>query len=115
MNLSAQRAAYAGKLEEAVRTVAASLSQLHGVERVSLFGSYARGQRDLGTDLDVFVVWDTDKAFVDRLRFLYSLVNVPVDLDMVCYTPAEFRELRDERFLRHIVEEEVVLYEKKSA
>lgn len=103
------------KLEEAERTVAATLSQLPGVERVSLFGSYARGRRDLQTDLDVLVVWETDKPFVDRLGFLHSLLQVPVDLDVLCYTPAEFRRLRDEPFLRHVTRDEVLLYEKKSA
>jgi len=33
---------------------------------------------------------------------------------MVCYTPAEFRELRELPFLRRITGDEVVLYEKKS-
>ncbi len=29
-------------------------------------------QRDLFTDLDLFVVWDTDRPLLDRLRFLYQ-------------------------------------------
>lgn len=115
MNLATRRAEYARKLEEAAQIVAGTLSRLPGVERVSAFGSFARGRRDLGTDLDVLVVWETDKPFVERLRFLYSRVHVPVDLDMVCYTPAEFQALRDGPFLRHVVREEVLLYEKKPA
>jgi len=51
---------------------------------VSLFGSYARGRRDLFTDLDLFVVWDTDRPLLDRQRYLYSLLSLPVDLDIVC-------------------------------
>ncbi|HEV8310447.1 MAG TPA: nucleotidyltransferase domain-containing protein [Methylomirabilota bacterium] len=115
MDLSAQRAAYARKLDQAARTLVEALSPVDGIERISIFGSYARGRRDLATDLDVLVVWQTDKPFVDRLRFLYGLVQVPVDLDMLCYTPAEFDDLRDAPFLRHIAGEEVVIFEKKSA
>lgn len=115
MNLAIQRAAYARKLLEAVRSVTDTLARIEGVERVSLFGSYARGRRDLATDLDVLVVWDTDKPFVDRLKWLYQAVEIAVDLDLICYTPAEFQALRDQSFLRHITRDEVVLYEKKSA
>ncbi|MBI4011273.1 MAG: nucleotidyltransferase domain-containing protein [Candidatus Rokubacteria bacterium] len=115
MDLVARRAQYAQKLEEAVATIREVLPRVPGIERVSLFGSYARGRRDLGTDLDVLVVWETDQPFVERLRALYSLVQAPVDLDLLCYTPAEFRALRHRPFLREIAGEEVVLYEKKSA
>ena len=114
-NLSERRAAYVEKLDVAVRTVVDTLSRVPGVQRISLFGSYARGRRDLGTDLDVLVVWETDRSFVGRLRFLYSLVQVSVDLDMLCYTPAELEALRDGPFFRRVVGEEIVLYEKKSA
>lgn len=114
MDVSARRAAYAQRLDEARQRVVEVLSQVEGIQRVSLFGSGARGRRDLFTDLDVLVVWETDKPLVDRLTFLYSLLDVPVDLDVICYTPAEFRELRDRPFLRQIAGEEVILYEKKS-
>lgn len=113
--LAARRQAYVTKLDEAARAIADSFRQIDGVERVSLFGSYARGRRDLGTDLDVLVVWDTEMPFLDRLRLLYGRVPVGVDLDIVCYTPGEYRELREQPFLRHVSAGEVVLYAKKSA
>jgi predicted nucleotidyltransferase len=115
MNLAGRRARYAERLDEAVAAIRELLPRVPGIERVSLFGSYARGRRDLGTDLDVLVIWETDKPFVERLKALYSLVAAPVDLDLVCYTPAEFRALRDRPFLRQIAGEEILLYEKKSA
>jgi hypothetical protein len=34
-------------------------------------------------------------------------------MDLICYTPAEFEALKDRPFLRHVLREEVVLYEKK--
>lgn len=111
--LAEKRVAYAARLEEAVREIAAKLSRLDGVHRVSLFGSYARGRADLFTDLDVLVVMDTDRSFLDRLRMLYPHLAVPVDLDLLCYTPEEFRALKERPFLRRILQDEVVLYEKK--
>lgn len=114
MDLSARRAAYARRLDEALRRARDVLSQVEGVQRVSLFGSAARGRRDLLTDLDLLVVWETDKPVVDRLRHLYGLLDTSVDLDVICYTPAEFRELREQPFLRRLTQDEVILYEKKS-
>lgn len=105
------RAAHARLLEEAVTRVREVLPALPGVRRVSLFGSFARGRADLFTDLDVLVVRETDEPFVLRHRSLYRALALPVDLDLICYTPEEFEALRDRPFLREILREEVVLYE----
>ena len=82
-SLAARRAEYAARLRESLDRIVASLAALDEVERVSVFGSYARGRVDLGTDLDVLVVMRTDRGFVDRLRALYSRLAVPVDLDLL--------------------------------
>jgi len=84
------------------------------VHRVGLFGSYASGKTDLFTDLDILVIMDTDKPFLDRLTELYSLLALPVDVDILCYTPQEFDRLKHKPFFKRILAEEVVLYEKKS-
>ena len=102
-------------LEQSLQEIVTKLSALEGVERISLFGSYARGRADLFTDLDILVVMDTDKAFLERLRILYRLLAVPVDLDLFCYTPQEFRSLKERPFFKRILQGEVVLYEKKPA
>lgn len=112
-NLDAERAAYSGQLRRSVRRITSRLRRLPGVERASLFGSYARGSDDLFTDLDVLVVMSTEKPFAERLRELYSLLAGPVDIDIVCYTPAEFKRLKNGLFLKHALRKEVVIYEKK--
>lgn len=114
-DLAAQRAVYARSLDEALREVAAVLPGVDGIQRVSLFGSAARGRRDLFTDLDLLVIWETEMPLVERLKALYTLLDLAVDLDVICYTPAEFQALRDGPFLRRILSEEVLLYEKKPA
>ena len=84
-------------------------------ELVVLFGSYAKGRRDLLTDLDVLVVMHSDKPFVDRIAELYRELHVPVDMDLVCYTPGEFEDMRDSPFVKRALSEGVVLYAKGSA
>jgi len=111
--LSRRRTEYKKLLQDSIVEITAKLSRL-GVDRLSLFGSYALGKADLFTDLDILVVMDTDKPFPERSTSLYSLLSLPVDVDILCYTPYEFSKLKDRPFLRRILSQEVVLYEKKS-
>ncbi len=106
-----RRAAYAGRLESALERVVARLSSLPEVQRISVFGSYARGRRDLFTDLDVLVVLQTDEAIPARLARLYGLVDAGVDLDLLAWTPEEFACMRERPFGRGILAGERVLYE----
>ncbi len=115
VSIEAERAAYVRKLEKAPRRIIEVLSRVDGVRRVSLFGSYARGRRDLFTDLDLLVVWETEKPVLERLGFLHALLDVAVYIDVICYTPAEFERIRDRPFLRRALSEEVVLLEKRPA
>ena len=115
LNLSAWRTEYAKRLDESLQAAVETLARLPGIQRVSVFGSYAKGRRDLFTDLDLLVVWDTDKPVTERLASLYPLLDAQVDLDILCYTPREFLELKDAPFLRGVIADEVLLYEKKPA
>ena len=109
--LEALRAAHRRRLGEALARVREVLPGLPGVRRVSLFGSAARGRADLLTDLDVLVVRETGEPFVERHASLYRELALPVDLDLICYTPEEFAAMRERPFLRGILREEVVIYE----
>jgi predicted nucleotidyltransferase len=111
--VSERRAAYARLLDTSLRRVVDVLSKIDAVQRVSVFGSYARRRRDLFTDLDILVVIDTPESFLERQRRLYGLLTVPVDMDLLSYTPEEFRRLKQRPFLKHVLREEVVLYEKR--
>jgi len=113
--IAAARASYGRDLQESLERIVASLSAMEEVERISLFGSYARGRADLFTDLDLLVVMKTAEGILERLRRLYSLLAAPVDLDILCYTPEEFEGMRDRPFMKRILGEERVLYEKRSA
>ena len=82
-------------------------------ERISVFGSYARRKsHDLFTDLDILIIMKTDKPFLERMREIYSLLALPVDADILCYTPEEFERLKKRGFFRSLLKEEVTLYEK---
>ncbi|MBC7249763.1 MAG: nucleotidyltransferase domain-containing protein [Anaerolineae bacterium] len=82
-----------------------------------LFGSYAKGTATAFSDIDLAVIWDTDRRFLLRsealLRRLYAFFH-NVDLDVVVYTPGEWEMLKQSgrEFMRRIAQEGVVVYER---
>lgn len=82
-------------------------------ERILLFGSRARGDDDPESDVDLVVVYRTDKRFIERLEELYLAWDLPVAVDILAYTPEELRNLLEERaFVQDIVAEAEVIYER---
>jgi predicted nucleotidyltransferase len=90
----------------------ADLRNLPEVRRISVFGSYARGRRDLFTDLDILVVMETSEPILERLSRLYRLLDPGVDMDLIVWTPSEYERMRLRPFGRSIEASEVVLHER---
>ena len=110
-DVAQKREAYKRLLEQSVHDIVERLSPLEGVLRISVFGSFARGRRDLFTDLDILVVMETEMGLADRLKYLYSKLAVPVDVDILCYTPQEVEVLQGKGWLTSALRDSQVLYE----
>ena len=82
-----------------------------GVQRVILFGSLARGDPGLASDLDLLVVWDTPLDFVTRTVELYRRLQPRVAVDLLVYTPDEMTRMADRPFVRNALDGGKVLYE----
>lgn len=82
-----------------------------GAQRVVLFGSAARGNAGLSSDLDLLVVWDTPLDFLERTVEAYRRLQPRVALDLLVYTPAEMERMAERPFIRRALEEGKVLYE----
>jgi predicted nucleotidyltransferase len=80
------------------------------VEQVILFGSAAREQTGLTSDLDLLVVWDTELPFLERTVALYRALDVEVAVDLLVYTPEEMQHMAERPFMRRIRREGKVLY-----
>lgn len=103
------------KAQEVERWLPGAVNSLAalGVERVLLFGSWARGRATRRSDLDLLVVWQTDLPPLERIgRVLRALKDAPLPIEPVVYTPQEFMGRRDLPFLRGVLEEARVLYER---
>jgi predicted nucleotidyltransferase len=82
-------------------------------EKIILFGSYSRGDEDRESDIDVIMVYNTPKPFMDRLKELYLAWNIPKAVDILAYTPEEFdRMSKESHFIQQVIEEGEVLYER---
>ncbi|MGQ9628088.1 MAG: nucleotidyltransferase domain-containing protein [Anaerolineae bacterium] len=87
------------------------------VEKVILFGSLARGEVGMNSDLDLVVIMPSEKRFLSRAVELAQILEPELGLDLLVYTPEEFRGMQEDGnlFIRQVLKEGKVLYEAESA
>ena len=59
------------------------LAGRHGIRNVRVFGSFAHGNADVNSDLDLLVTMDEDRSLLDRIAFMHDiedLLNIKVDV-----------------------------------
>ena len=80
-----------------------------GVVRVGVFGSYARGDAGVGSDLDLVVVVQADDEPFTRRAARWDVTRLPVPAEVLVYTEAEWNALHErggrfaETLLREVV------------
>ena len=90
------------EIKDAIREIA----QRYGVERVALFGSYARGEARPDSDIDLII----DKG---RIQGLFQLSGFHLDLEERFNTHVDVltTDSLNEKFLKRISREKILLYE----
>ncbi|NJR61020.1 MAG: nucleotidyltransferase domain-containing protein [Cyanobacteria bacterium CRU_2_1] len=91
------------------------LCEHYDPESIWVFGSMATGAIHEWSDIDLIVVKDTPKRFLERTKEVMQLLQPKVGLDVLVYTSVEFDQLRQNRaFVRdEIVNKGKVLYERR--
>ena len=82
-------------------------------QAVIIFGSFARGDINEGSDVDILVVADFKEPFLDRIKILLDLNDsIGLPLEPIGYTPEEFQRMKKEenRFIREVLKTGKVLY-----
>jgi predicted nucleotidyltransferase len=104
-------------VDQDVRSWALEQSLHHPeLERCGYFGSYARGDWGVGSDLDLIaVVADTHEPF-ERRSLNWELNSLPVPADILIYTAVEWKKLqkRNDKFSRMLGNEVVWTYLRNS-
>lgn len=59
-----------------------------------IFGSMARNEHTARSDLDLCVIANTSRKFVERFRDFQDIVRLFSPIDLVIYTPQEVSELQ---------------------
>ncbi|BAT71080.1 nucleotidyltransferase domain protein [Thermosulfidibacter takaii ABI70S6] len=78
------------------------------VKRIGYFGSYARGDWGVGSDLDVIIVVEkSDEPFIRR-PLSFDITEFPVCVDLLVYTEEELEKLKGTGFYGRVIEREVV-------
>lgn len=81
------------------------------VRRIGYFGSYARGDWGVGSDLDLVLVVDRSDQPFERRAAAWEVTQLPVPVDLLVYTLDEWRALlRQGRFGQVLAREAVWLY-----
>jgi predicted nucleotidyltransferase len=100
-------------LRELVRRIRATAEP----EKIILFGSRARGDEHSDSDLDIFIVMDSDLPRHKRpVPFYQALAGLGVAKDILVYTPAEVEEWKTAScsLVATVLREGMVLYENQS-
>lgn len=101
-------------LTEGLEPLRARLApHLRDALKAIVFGSVARGEADDWSDLDLVIVADTPRPFLERFRDFTGLYGVWSRLDVLVYTPSEFTAMLAEGnpFLERALEEGIVVHE----
>lgn len=86
-------------------------------EKIILFGSYASGNPTTDSDVDLFVIKDTDEDQREmEINLRVNLFPAGVPLDLLVYTPHEVAErLRlGDFFISHVMANGKLLYDRSS-
>jgi len=99
------------KINEVVKRIAIGFNP----EKIILFGSYANGIPDNGSDLDLLIIQETDLPMHKRgLDIRLSLIGTMIPIDVLVYTKTEFDEEKKKRFsfINSAIRNSKVIYER---
>ena len=100
-------------LQGAIDSITAQLIEKYKPEKIILFGSAARGDASLDSDVDLLIIKsDTPPYGADRIMEVSSLIERDVPVDFLVYRPEEFekRLKMGDPFIELIIKEGKVLY-----
>ena len=97
-----------------IRHYARQIAERFQPENIILFGSYAYGQPDKDSDVDILVVMPCRNQISQAVRIRMAFPAPPFALDLIVRTPEKLQRRLDEgdSFLGEIVAKGKVLYEK---
>ena len=91
---------------EEIREKSVPIAKKHGIERLGLFGSYARGEATEASDVDFYI----DKGKINDLIDYFSFV-LDLEKALGCHVDVITSGISDREFYQKITKDGVMLYE----
>jgi predicted nucleotidyltransferase len=103
------------KIRKLISEVVEKIKKEYQPEKIILFGSYAYGKPTEDSDIDLFIIKDTDKRRIDRFIEVSPLVENPdchIPISPLVYTPTEVsdRLAMGDDFIKEVLNKGEVLY-----
>lgn len=100
------------KIQDAFTDIIQNIIRNYTPQKIVLFGSYARGEAHEGSDIDLMLIKETSKRFIDRIADVIKLNNTLIPLEPLVYSPFEFETMKKEKrnFIMTIEEEGIEIY-----
>lgn len=99
-------------IDEKLNKVVDKIAKEFQPEKIILFGSYAWGRPTKDSDVDLFVVKNTDNTRETSRKISRAIFPRPFPLDVIVYTPeqVEKRKVSEDFFINDILKKGRVLY-----
>ncbi len=106
------------KLAQALQQILQTLTVQYQPDKVILFGSMVNARVGEWSDIDLVIVKDTPRPFLQRIKQVALLCRASVGVDFLVYTPSEFAQMVAEKnpfILNEVIRKGKILYERQSA
>jgi len=101
-----------GEVSEKIDDYVGEVVRILHPDLILLFGSFATGDINEGSDIDILVVADFKEPFLDRIRTLMDMNTFKIPVEPVGYTPEEFTQMRKRKnpFIMEVLEKGKTMY-----
>jgi predicted nucleotidyltransferase len=104
------------EVEAAVHAWVRGEVEKHGsLVSLGYFGSYARGESGVGSDLDLVAIVESSREPFERRALEWDLSQLPLPAEILVYTRTEWDRMQaqDSRFARTLKDETVWIWERR--
>lgn len=100
---------------EWIRLATMQIKEEYKPQKIVLFGSAATGEIKDCSDIDLFIIKDTDKRELDRVDEVMDMIDPEIPVELHIFTPQEVKERLElgDFFVKGILENGKVLYEQQ--
>lgn len=86
--------------------------KIYQPEKIILFGSYAHGQPNQNSDIDIAIIKNTKDSFHERQKKARLMIRSTVPVDIFVFTPEEFKKgKKNNLFVKEIAKMGKIIYD----